>query len=124
MIPEGRIQQGEPLCAAQKLQKIGSKNSLTSKMRSYIEKCSVIWLRKNFRYHDYCYNILAKPVYKGKECNDGNCDGSESDFSALETFIISNVFENHQAVSTDKFIQCEARKWSQVPPQAENEVGK
>ena len=46
------------------------------------------WLiAKEFLYHDYCYNILTKPVYKGKECNDNNYDDSESSFTATENFI-------------------------------------
>ena len=44
-------------------------------------------IAKEFLYHDYCYNILTKPVYKGKECNDNNYDDSESSFTATENFI-------------------------------------
>ena len=43
-------------------------------------QCDLI--AKEFSYHDCCYNILTKPVYKGKECNGNNYD-SESDFSAV-----------------------------------------
>ena len=43
-------------------------------------QCDLI--AKEFSYHGYCYNILTKPVYKGKECNGNNYD-SESDFSAV-----------------------------------------
>ena len=49
MILKRRTQHGESLCTAQRLQKIWSKNSLSSKQRSCTEKCSVIWLWKNFR---------------------------------------------------------------------------
>ena len=49
MILKRRTQHGESLCAAQKLQKIWSKNSQGSKQRSCTDKCSVIWLWKNFR---------------------------------------------------------------------------
>ena len=55
---------------------------------------------KEFLYHGYCYNILIKPVYNGKKRNDNNCDDSEGDFIAFENFILSNVLENHQVVST------------------------
>ena len=67
-------------------------------MRSYTEKCSRIWLRKNF-VSWLLFNILAKPVYKGKERDDDIYDDSESHFSAVDNFICSNVLENHEAVS-------------------------
>ena len=49
IILKRRTQHEESLCDTQKIQKIWSKNSLSSKMRSCTEKCGVIWLRKNFR---------------------------------------------------------------------------
>ena len=52
-------------------------------------QCNLI--AKEFSYHDYCYNILTKPAYKGKECEEDNYDDSESDFSALQNFILNNV---------------------------------
>ena len=33
-------------------------------------QCDLI--AKEFSYHDYCYNILTKPAYKGKECKEDN----------------------------------------------------
>ena len=70
-------------------------------------QCDLI--AKEFSYHDYCYNILTKPVYEGKEYNDDNYDDSERDFSAVENSIFSKVLEDHHE-ETGKFIQREARK--------------
>ena len=60
-------------------------------------QCDLI--AEEFLYHEYCYNILIKPVYSGKKLNDNNCHDSEGDFIAFENFILSNVLENHQFVS-------------------------
>ena len=68
-------------------------------MRSLYREGQCDLIAKEFSYHDHCYNILTKPVYKGKECNYDNYDDSESDFSAIENFILRNVLKNHQAVS-------------------------
>ena len=56
-------------------------------------------ISKEFSYHDYYYNILTKLVHNGKEYNDNDYNDSESDFSAVERFILSNISENHEAVS-------------------------
>lgn len=58
-------------------------------MKSREVQCDLI--AKEFSYHDYCYHISMKPVYKGKERNDNNCDCSEGDFSAVEIFTLSDV---------------------------------
>ena len=56
------------------------------------------FIAKEFWHHDYCYNILTK--LKGKKCNENNSDDSESDCSGVENFILTNVLENHQAISS------------------------
>ena len=50
-------------------------------------------------YHNYCYNLLTKPVYKDKECNADNYVDPESHFSAAVNFILINVLKNYQTVS-------------------------
>ena len=113
MILERRTQHGESLCAAQKLQKMIKKFAVLKNDVLYRElQCDLI--AKEFSYYDYCYNILTKPVYEGQECNDNNYDDSES-FGKLSCCFYED---------TDRFIQREARKWSPIPPQAENEVEK
>ena len=92
MILQRRTQHGELLYAAQKLQKIWSTVVLYREVQ-----CDLI--AKEFSYHNYCYNLWTKPVYKDKECNADNYVDPESHFSAVVNFILSNVLENYQAVS-------------------------
>ena len=55
------------------------KNSAVLKNDVLYREVQCDLIAKEFSYHDYCYNILTKPVYQGKECNDNNYDDSESD---------------------------------------------
>ena len=74
-----------------------SENMIKTEVLYREVQCDLI--AKEFSYHNYCYNLLTKPVYKDKECNADNYVDPESHFSAVVNFILSNVLENYQAVS-------------------------